>query len=223
MKKWKKAVLILLAASLVAVLMAACGEPDPVTPDRGSESSYSGTVPRYDSAPSNTAHGTNIPSSEVNHEQKRPSETFIPAGIPEASGSVVEENKSAAIDYSNTVDGYVMVDFLTDTKNPLKVQVAGPSTTYTYNIAVGEWTTFPLSDGDGSYKVTVYEGMGNNKYSTVLSATFQVALDSEFAPFLHANQYVNYCDAEDTMAKTAELTGGTTDTLEKVEKYMITW
>lgn len=227
MKKLKRAVFILLAVSLAAVLTAACGAQSSAAPSRGSESSSpdtsggsgsssSDTNTRSESASSGTDHKADDSSTDTGSKQTTPSKPFVPAGIPEASGSVVEENDSAAIDYSNTVDGYVMVDYLANTQNRLKVQVAGPSTTYTYNIEVGEWTVFPLSDGNGNYKVTVYEGMGNDKYSTVLSTSFQVNLSSEFVPFLHANQYVDYSDAANTMAKTAELIGGTTDTLEKV-------
>lgn len=195
--------------------------------DRSSENPSTDTDRNPEGSPSDAGRGSKsasaasqdesgASSSDADSKQTRPSKPFTPAGIPEASGSVVEENDSVTIDYSNTVDGYVMVDFFADTEKSLKVQVTGPSTTYTYNLGAGEWTTFPLSDGDGNYKVTVYEGMGNNKYITVLSTTFQVALGSEFSPFLHANQYVDYCDAQDTMAKTAELMGETTDTLERV-------
>lgn len=216
MKKLNKAVFILLAVSLVAVLLAACGMEAPAASDReaGGASSDTDSGAGRDSV--DTDRESDDTSSDVSRESAHSSAPFTPAGIPEASGTVVEENDSAVIDYSNTMDGYVMVDFSKDTGNPLKVQVTGPTTTYTYNLDAGEWTAFPLSDGDGNYKVTVYESMGNEKYSTVLAASFQVTLDSEFAPFLHANQYVDYCNATDTMAKTAELTGGTTDTLEKV-------
>ena len=50
-----------------------------------------------------------------------------------------------------------MVNFTGTTKTRLKVQVIGPATTYTYNLNVGEWTTFPLSDGNGDYTVSVLE------------------------------------------------------------------
>ena len=77
--------------------------------------------------------------------------------LPVASGKAVKENTRVTIDYSNTQDGYVMVNFTGTTKTRLKVQVIGPATTYTYNLNVGEWTTFPLSDGNGDYTVSVLE------------------------------------------------------------------
>ena len=53
------------------------------------------------------------------------------------------------------------------------------------------WETFPLSDGNGSYQVIVYENISGSKYSTVLSASFTASMTDEFAPFLRPNQYVD--------------------------------
>ncbi len=135
-----------------------------------------------------------------------------------AAGKEVEENEKAVVDYSNTSDGYVMVNYTAETDKRLKVQVTGPSATYTYDIKAKNWVTFPLSDGDGSYKVTVYENVDGSKYATVLAASFQVKLSSELAPFLRPNQYVDYSEATKTVAKAEELTGDVQGTLEKVEK-----
>lgn len=132
-----------------------------------------------------------------------------------ASGTQVKKNEQAVIDYSNTADGYVMVQFTGSTDKRLKVQVTR-ETTYTYDFQPGEWTTFPLSDGNGDYQVTVFENISESKYSTVLSASFPVKLNDEFAPFLRPNQYVNYENAPNTVQKAAELTSATADTLEKV-------
>ena len=92
----------------------------------------------------------------------------------------------------------------------------GPTTTYTYNLTAGS-EVFPLSDGNGSYQVIVYENISGTKYSTVTSVSFQVTLTDEFAPFLRPNQYVDYGVAPKTVAKAAELTAGKTDPLAKVQ------
>lgn len=136
--------------------------------------------------------------------------------MPVASGTQVTENERATIDYSNITDGYVMVNFTGSTSKRLKVQVTR-DTTYTYDIQPGEWTTFPLSDGNGKYKVTVFENIVDNRYSTVLSTSFNVVLTDEFAPFLRPNQYVNYEDATNTIRKAEELIRGKKGVLQKVE------
>ena len=148
----------------------------------------------------------------------------LPTGLmPVASGTLVKQNTRAIIDYSNTKDGYVMVKFTGTTATRIKVQIFGPSYAasqlkYTYDLPVGVWTTFGLTDGNGEYKVTVLENTTGTKYSLVLSETFQVAMTDEFAPFLRPNQYVNYEVAPNTVAKAAELVAGQTDLLKKVEK-----
>lgn len=163
---------------------------------------------------------------EVNIEDEAVALSAAPAALndllmPVASGTQVKENSRAVVDYSNAKDGYVMVKCSSQGKK-LMVQVFGPSyakdeTKYTYNLNGGEWTTFPLSDGNGGYKVVVYENTSGKSYATLLTASFNVALTDEFAPFLRPNQYVNYADAPKTIAKAAELAGDETDPLKLVE------
>jgi transglutaminase-like putative cysteine protease len=138
---------------------------------------------------------------------------------PTASGVQVKKNASAAIDYSNVKDGYVMVNWLEGGTPKLKVQVKGPNdTTYTYNLRTdGTYETFPLSDGSGKYTVTVYKNVADSSYSSVVSAQFNVKLTDEFAPFLRPNQYVNFTSDSKAVAKAAELCEGVTDNLEKVD------
>ena len=134
----------------------------------------------------------------------------------EASGVAVKKSGSAVIDYSNAADGYVMVQYTGKSSKRLKVQVKGPATTYTYDLAAGVWEVFPLSDGNGSYKVTMFKNISGTKYSTELSASFKLELKDEFSPYLYPNQYVNYSAAPNTVAKAQELVKGKETALEKV-------
>lgn len=138
--------------------------------------------------------------------------------LPVASGTAVKKKGNATIDYSNISDGYVMVQYGAASTKKMKVQVAGPSTTYTYNLPASDWVTFPLSDGNGNYKVTVLENTQGNKYALLVSASFKVTLKDEFAPFIRPNQYVDYANAEKTLKKAKELTEKIDDPLKKVEK-----
>lgn len=136
---------------------------------------------------------------------------------PEASGTATEANEKAVIDYSNMGDGYVMVKYTAETVQKLKAQVKGPTTTYTYTIQPGSWETFPLSDGNGDYQITVYENVEGKKYASVVATTIQVEMEDEFAPFLRPNQYVNYGVAENTIYLGAKLTQGKETELDKVQ------
>jgi len=133
-----------------------------------------------------------------------------------APGTDAKTCDSAVIDYSNIRDGYVMVKYTAATAQRLKVLVQGPTTTYNYNINAQEWTVFPLSDGNGTYSVSLYINAYGTKYAAVLSASFTVSLNDEFGPFLYPNQYVDYASAPDTVAKAAELTAGLEHPLDKV-------
>ena len=144
-----------------------------------------------------------------------------PAALPkilqaEASGTKVKQGNKAVIDYSNTADGYVMVRYTAPTEKRLKAQVKGPSTTYTYNLTPEDWTVFPLSDGNGSYQIAVYQNVVDKKYATLTSVSCTVTLNNEYAPFLLPNQFVDYDAASQTVAKAAELVGTESDTLKKV-------
>lgn len=135
----------------------------------------------------------------------------------EASGTAVEQNSEAMIDYSNINDGYVMVNYTAATDKRLKARVQGPTgTTYTYNLTPGNWEVFPLSDGNGAYKVTVYRNAYDTKYAQVLSAGFIVELEDEFGPFLRPNQYVDFSGATNTVATAEELMKKIMDPLDKV-------
>ncbi|MBQ9992796.1 MAG: transglutaminase domain-containing protein [Firmicutes bacterium] len=134
-----------------------------------------------------------------------------------ASGELEKKNEKAVIDYSNTADGYIMVKYLAETELRLKVQVKGPSTTYTYNLIPQLWAAFPLSDGNGDYQITVYQNVSGSKYAAILSLKTEIELNDEFAPFLHSNQYVDYDSAPAVVAEAARLIGDKEDALKQVE------
>jgi len=146
---------------------------------------------------------------------------------PTPSGTLTKSNQKATIDYSNTSDGYVMVNFTGATSTRIKVLVMGPNTNtaetrYTYDLPVQQWVTFPLSDGNGSYTVKVMEqNASSGKYAAVVDATFNVSLTDEFAPYIRPNQYVNYSEAvsPNTIAKAKELVknANAAEPLEKVK------
>ncbi len=138
--------------------------------------------------------------------------------VPTASGKQVEQNADMIIDYSDASKGYVMVQYLTDTDSKLKAQVKAPTgVTYTYNLNVKEWAAFPFSEGDGSYKVTVYKNIAGTSYATVGSATVNVVLEDQMLPFLTANQYVNYTKDTLCVKDAKKICKGKSTELEKVK------
>ena len=203
---WKR----VLALALAAMMLSGCAQ------------NTAGDAVQAMAAASAADQSGDASSSEVTLEDEMVALAAGPGAIDpslttSAPGTLAKKNDKAVVDYSNTKDGYVMVQYTAQTDKRLKAQVKGPTTTYTYNLTAGSWATFPLSDGNGSYQVTVYQNTEGSKYAAVVSATFNAAMTDEFAPFTHPNQYVNYAKAPNTVAKAAELTQGVTDPLKKVE------
>lgn len=129
-----------------------------------------------------------------------------------------KRTEKAVIQYGMAAEGYITAQFTGKTQKRLKAQVKGPTATYTYNMTAGKVETFPLSDGNGSYRVTVYENTTGTKYATVVSASFDVKLKDEFAPYLAPNQYVDYSVASNAVAKGKALSTGISEPLQKVAK-----
>lgn len=112
---------------------------------------------------------------------------------PEAAGTECSSNDSASIDYSNASEGYVMARYF-GSNNKIKFRLTGPDeVTYTYNLTPGaDFTAFPLSSGNGTYSLTIYENISGTSYATCLGENIEVSLTNEFGPFLYPNQYVNF-------------------------------
>ena len=144
--------------------------------------------------------------------------------MPKADGVHVKENEKAIVDYSHTDDGYVMVKWKSEKSSKIiKCLIYGPGVNkqedaWQYDCEPGQWEVFPLSNGSGKYKLTVYEQLSGDRYATVLTETLNVSITDEFAPFLRPNQYVDYGGAVKTVKKAEELTKGVSDPLKKVEK-----
>jgi len=202
MNKFKKFFALSLAAIMLMGLFAGCAKTE---------------EPAYELT---TADVTEIADVVIEEEAVALSEA--PAALPmavtvTAPGTLVKKSSEAIIDYSNTKDGYVMVQYTVPSDVRLKVQVKGPTTTYTYNLSPQKWEAFPLSDGNGKYQIIIYKNVTGTKYAAALSQSVEVKLTDEFAPFLRSNQYVDFDNAPNTVKKAAELLSGVSDNLKKVE------
>lgn len=106
-----------------------------------------------------------------------------------------------------------------------KLQLTGTDgITYTYNLHK-DYSTFPLTSGDGTYQVGVYENVSDDRYTTLLSETFSVTLTDPLKPYLYPNQYVNFTTDSLPVAKAEELADGASsdlDIISSVYNYIIT-
>jgi len=111
---------------------------------------------------------------------------------PTADGTLVKENAVAVIDYSNSSEGYICVKYI-GTSPKVKLRITGPDEVlYTYDISVGDYSTFPLTGGNGAYTIGVYENIQGTEYSTAFFDSIDVTITDELKPYLYPNQYVYF-------------------------------
>jgi len=138
--------------------------------------------------------------------------------MPVAAGFAVEENEYARIDHSNKQDGYIMVSYIEETYVSVKVLINSPDDTeYQYSLnPYGDFEAFPLSEGNGTYEISVYKNIDGSQYISVMTTTIDVVLINEYAPFLRPNQIVNFHKDNAVVRKAAELTFGMNLYMEKI-------
>ena len=113
--------------------------------------------------------------------------------VPVASEEKVIVGNVVQIDISNVSQGYFMVKYNGDNKK-IKMQVNKEgSPTYTYDLEkMSEFETFPISQGNGTYSLTINENIQGNTYAIADTMQFDVELESEILPFLYPNKYVKF-------------------------------
>lgn len=125
---------------------------------------------------------------------------------PQASGTTVYGNDSTDIDASHTEEGYFMVKYTGD-NDKVKLRIGGPDQSEYYYLLSdsGEFETFPLPCGSGDYQVQVLENITGDNYAIAFSVDLQVSIRDELKPFLYPNQYVNFREDSQAVAKGREL------------------
>lgn len=127
---------------------------------------------------------------------------------PVASGDKVLQKGSLTVDASHVEEGYIMAKGKASSSK-LKLRIALGETICTYDLnGSGEYETFPLQLGSGSYKCSLYKNIKGNKYSTEGSVSFKVKLEDENIAFLYPNQYVNYGPENPAVQLSAQICEG---------------
>lgn len=169
-----------------------------------------------------TPHTRTDESTETNPKGSRDNTAIV--RTPLASAASVHTNQVVTIDVSNTSEGYLMADY-TGSNPKVKLQITGPdNVTYTYNLHGNGYEVFPLTAGDGTYRIGVYENISETNYSTALSTEITVALSDTFTPYLYPNQYVNFNANSLPVKKAEELAyyaNQDLDVVEQVYNYII--
>ncbi|MDR2108682.1 MAG: transglutaminase-like domain-containing protein [Coriobacteriales bacterium] len=165
------------------------------------------------------ASGTQMGTSNPGQERDATPVILQPA----QPGAAVVDNEKATLDYSNTADGYISVLSKLGVKVKVLVDVNDSQYQYTINNA-GSYIVIPLSCGDGTYTVGVWEHVTGETYASIFSQDLSVSIADEYKPFLYPNQYVNYAAGDASTAISQQYaTGATSDVeaLNGIYKYVV--
>lgn len=162
-------------------------------------------------------------STSENHTDSRRT-TLHDFLVPTAPGTVSYSGGGASIDASNSSDGYIMVKY-SGKADKAKLQITIPDgTVYSYTLTGNEFAAFPLSGGNGSYKLDILSHAYDNMYAIAFSQRITVQLEDEFKPFLYPNQYVWYTPESETVQhgiKISDKSSNDLDYVEQVYDYVI--
>jgi hypothetical protein len=145
--------------------------------------------------------------------------------VAEQPGTAAYADDRAVLDYSNAASGYICaMSYLGDTK--VKVLVDAPDgNRYQYTImSSNSYITIPLSKGNGTYSVGVYENLYDDTYAAIFAQDVGVELSDEFGAFLYPNPFVEFTSGDAAVQLSQEVTTNATSDVEAVDQiymYMV--
>jgi transglutaminase/protease-like cytokinesis protein 3 len=114
--------------------------------------------------------------------------------------------------------GVIGISYDVPKDKKIKLMITKDNNSYTYNLYTSKSNeTFPLQQGNGSYKVSVLENTTGNKYKVISSETVNLSLSNANAVYLSSVQNVKWSSSDKSVLKAAQLTQGLTTDEAKVK------
>ncbi|MDO4749512.1 MAG: transglutaminase-like domain-containing protein [Eubacteriales bacterium] len=120
----------------------------------------------------------------------------------------------SVFDTSNASEGYFTVHF--DATVKMKVGVTVNSKTTYYSYTPGTYSSYAFTEGNGSYKLTLYRNVYGTSYAKVTSKTVNVNLVDALAPYRASTAEITFSQNDAVGLKAAEICQGLTDDAAKV-------
>lgn len=118
--------------------------------------------------------------------------TFVAAFIlMSMTGVVTASASTGSIDTSHAKDGFVTVNYASDSKLKVGIQYGDNKTSYK-NCPSGKTAEFSLDQGDGTYTITVCENISGTTYQVVSRETVNAKIKNEYAPYLISTADVQF-------------------------------
>lgn len=126
--------------------------------------------------------------------------------------------KSGWLNTSQLNQGVIAVSYDVPKGQRIKVMITKDNKSYSYNLYASKSTeTFPLQQGNGTYKVSVLENTTGNKYKVLSSETVNLSLRNTNAVYLSSVQNVKWSSSDKAVLKAKQLTQGLTTDEAKVK------
>lgn len=127
--------------------------------------------------------------------------------LPQASEEKVLTCETASVDYSNSSQGYVVASYFgrNETTKIQLTRISDASTTYTYTLHRNQPKVLPLSEGNGLYRIIIYNELSPDQLAATLMDTIEVQIDDAFSPFLYPNLFVDFNEKSDAVRIASEL------------------
>jgi hypothetical protein len=145
--------------------------------------------------------------------------TFFRDDYGENSSIVSSEDGGILIDIGCTAYGValIQVDSI-PAETGCKVIVSANGSSYQYDILYrGKFLGMPLQLGEGTYKVTVYEEIAANSFTTRYATSFDVNLASSLKPYTAASLMSDFSRGSGCTQKAASLCSGITTATGRVD------
>ncbi|MFD2874941.1 hypothetical protein ACFTAO_01530 [Paenibacillus rhizoplanae] len=98
--------------------------------------------------------------------------------------------------------GVIGVSYDVPKDKKMKLMITKDNNSYTYNLYTSKPTeTFPLQQGNGSYKVSVLENTTGNKYKVLSSETVSLSMSNVNAVYLSSVQNVKWSSSDKSVQK----------------------
>ncbi|MNP04426.1 Transglutaminase-like superfamily protein [compost metagenome] len=143
---------------------------------------------------------------------------FVVATSVQTGSAEAASTDTGWLNTSQLNQGVISVSYEVPKDKRIKLMITKDNNSYTYNLYSSKLNeTFPLQQGNGSYKVSVLENTTANKYKVVSSETVDLSLSDANAVYLSSVQNVKWSSSDKSVLKAAQLTQGLTTDEQKVK------
>ena len=130
--------------------------------------------------------------------------------------SVLSDGSVASVDYSNSSQGYIGIQLISNPGVKVKLQVSKDGNNYNYDITSTSFVGIPLQLGSGNYDIKILEQVEGTSYAVIASTTINASIENDLSPYLYPSQIVNYNSSSKVVTASFKATKGDTNDLTRV-------